>query len=77
MSELKDVADYLKQEGLPGKESMRADIEANDILLHESVVMKKLDEYKVLYNRFKDGDELSDDEIRRMTDLSKELSNHG
>ncbi len=77
MSELKDVADYLKQEGLPSKDSMRADIEANDILLHESVVMKKLDEYKVLFNRFKDGDELSDDEILRMTDLSKELSNHG
>lgn len=73
MSELKDVADYINHEGLPDPESMRADIEENNKTQVENSINQKLDEYRNLYDRFKKGEELSEEETQRMAGLSKEL----
>lgn len=74
MSELKDVAGYINENGLPSNESMRADIESHEREITANLINQKLDEYRNLFERWKNGNELSDDEVKRMTDLSQELT---
>ncbi len=73
MNELRDVRDFINREGLPSTETMRADVEANDRALAEKPIYQKLDQYRSLYDRFTKGEELTEDELHKMTTLSKEL----
>jgi hypothetical protein len=73
MNELRDVANHINLEGLPSRESMRADIEANNRVIAERPIYQKLDQYRSLYDRFTKGEDLTDDEIHQMTNLAKEL----
>lgn len=71
---LRDIANRINNEGLPDTESMRADIEANERLMLKNKIEPKLKEYTALFNRFKDGDELTEDEVSKMANLSDELN---
>ncbi len=73
MNELREVADHINNEGLPNNESMRADIEMNDRNLLQQTIEKKLNEYTVLFNKFKAGEDLTNEEVTSMTELSDEL----
>lgn len=74
MSELNDVAKYINENGIPSTDSMRANIEANERAMIDNPVYEKLDEYRSLFERWKAGEGLSEDETKRMTDLSQELT---
>ncbi len=68
---LKNVADHIKEKGLPSVESMRSDIDENE---RKNLITEKLEEYKTLFERFKAGEELGEDELRKMAGLSNELN---
>lgn len=53
---------------------MRADIENEEIKKFRESFMQKLSEYQDLFNRFKAGKALTQEETSRMANLSDELA---
>ncbi len=70
---LKNVADHIKENGLPDEDSMRADIRENERKMLENSITVKLEEYTNLFERFKAGEELSKEERIKMVSLAGEL----
>jgi hypothetical protein len=58
---------------LPSTEDMRFQVAAQDAADFRKMIQDKLSEYTALFNRFKEGDVLTEEETIRMTDLSEEL----
>ncbi len=70
--DLEHIVNTIKEKGLPSVDEMRAVVEnrENDILL--SGLADKLSEYKILFDKFKNGT-ATDEELIKMTVLSEEL----
>lgn len=67
---LQHVVGHIKKHGLPSEAEMRAVVEEGEQkrFLEETKVW--LDEYRELFNRWTSGGELTDEEMRRFTELA-------
>lgn len=70
----------IKKEGLPSADVMRAQLDEMRTQLDEerhnelpAFLKVRLSEHTGLFERFKSGEELTDAELKRMTDLSDEF----
>lgn len=53
---LEHAVGYIKEKGLPSADRMRADIAGWEAEDFQDMIQKKLHEYRVLFNRFKAGE---------------------
>lgn len=69
---LEDIANKIGKDGLPTADVMRAQIAENEaareIRLAEIKTINSA--YTILFNRFKNGEKLTDEEIKKMSEMS-------